>query len=235
MTAAGSDPRSVGSYVSMLGRVEAAYGDLDTAFSEDRFAALLGDLTYSTADSRAAVPNPSRITINGDLYSGLASLRSAVNKYRAFLNQRDGAVPDDSAPDGAASTSEVVDARTFGLERDLQAALRQSIGQLEPGLAIVDGGAEHSVASGRIDILASDAAGDLVVIELKAVRAGRDAVGQILSYMGDIAAETGKPVRGLLVAPDFDHRALAAIDVVDAVQAVRYQFTFSFGLVQRGV
>ena len=36
----------------------------------------------------------------------------------------------------------------IGLERDLQAALRRAIEQLEPGMEIVDDGAERSVASG---------------------------------------------------------------------------------------
>ena len=42
----------------------------------------------------------------------------------------------------------------FGLERDLQKALRASIHQLEPGLKIVDGGTEQTVEAGRIDITA---------------------------------------------------------------------------------
>ena len=38
---------------------------------------------------------------------------------------------------------------TFGLERDLQIALRASIGQLEPGLTIVDEGRERITEAGR--------------------------------------------------------------------------------------
>jgi RecB family endonuclease NucS len=43
---------------------------------------------------------------------------------------------------------------TFGLEKDLQAALRGNIEQLEQGLVIVDGGAERTTIAGRLDILA---------------------------------------------------------------------------------
>ncbi len=57
---------------------------------------------------------------------------------------------------------------TFGLERDLQMALRASIQQLEPDLSVADGGEEHCVPSGRIDIFARDKAGKLVAIELRA-------------------------------------------------------------------
>jgi endonuclease len=65
----------------------------------------------------------------------------------------------------------------------------QLTGINEPGLAIIDDGAERSVESGFIDITARDAAGTTVVIELKAGAAGQRAVAQILSYMGDVASE----------------------------------------------
>jgi hypothetical protein len=74
---------------------------------------------------------------------------------------------------------------TFGLERDLQKVLRDNIDQLEPGLKVADGNKEKRVPSGYIDITAEDKDGATVVIELKAVEADRDAVGQLLAYMGD--------------------------------------------------
>lgn len=120
------------------------------------------------------------------------------------------------------------DERTFSLEKDLQAALRASITQLEAGLSVIDGGSERSVPSGRIDILARDQAGAVVVIELKAVKAPRDAVAQVLAYMGDIQAEMGGSVRGILVAPSFDTRAVSASRVVPTLSLCTYHFSFSF-------
>ena len=116
---------------------------------------------------------------------------------------------------------------TFGLERDLQRALRSNIEQLEPGLKITDGGNEQSVPSGRIDITAQDRSGANVVIELKAGEADRDAIGQVLSYMGDSAGD-GKPVRGILVAGDFSARAISAARAVHNLELKRYSFRFSF-------
>ncbi|HUQ69851.1 MAG TPA: helix-turn-helix domain-containing protein, partial [Planctomycetaceae bacterium] len=51
-------------------------------------------------------------------------------------------------------TDELIQAveATFGLERDLQLALRTNIGQLEAGLQIIDGGKERITEAGRIDI-----------------------------------------------------------------------------------
>lgn len=119
---------------------------------------------------------------------------------------------------------------TFSLERDLQRALRGNIAQLEPGLTIIDEGKEQTVSSGRIDITARDRAGSTVVIELKAVPADRDAIGQLLAYIGDLMG--GKePVRGILVAPDFSPRVTAAARATNNIRLVRYSFNFSFATI----
>jgi hypothetical protein len=115
----------------------------------------------------------------------------------------------------------------FGLERDLQSALRERIGQLEPGLTVIDGNKERSVPSGRIDITARDRSGVTVVIELKAGEADRDALGQILAYMGDLMT-TEKSVRGILIAGDFTPRAIAAARAAESVELLRYDISFSF-------
>jgi RecB family endonuclease NucS len=98
---------------------------------------------------------------------------------------------------------------TFGLERDLQLALRANINQLEIGLKIIDGGNERVTEAGRIDITAEDAKGSTVVIELKAGTAKPDAVAQILAYMATVAEPSNHPVRGILVAGDFHKRVLS--------------------------
>jgi hypothetical protein len=122
---------------------------------------------------------------------------------------------------------------TFGLERDLQQALRKNIEQLEPGLKIIDGNKEKPVESGRIDITAEDQTGTTVVIELKAEAADRDAIGQLLSYMGNLLADGRGQVRGILVAGDFTPRAIAAAKAVPNIELRKYGFTFTFSLVQR--
>jgi len=55
-------------------------------------------------------------------------------------------------------TDELIEAAeaTFGLERDLQNALRANIEQLETGLSIVDGETKMTTEAGRTDIVAED-------------------------------------------------------------------------------
>ena len=116
---------------------------------------------------------------------------------------------------------------TFGLERDLQLALRKHIDQLEGGLKIVDNGKEQTVESGRIDITAEDSSGTTVVIELKAGPANRDTIGQVLGYMGDLMT-TKKSVRGILVAGEFPAGTMAAARAVPNLRLKKYSFRFSF-------
>ena len=85
----------------------------------------------------------------------------------------------------SSEADEVIDAMetTFGLERDLQIALRCNIEQLEQGLKIIDEGKEQITEAGRIDITAEDKEGAIVVIELKAGTATPACITQILSYI----------------------------------------------------
>ncbi len=115
----------------------------------------------------------------------------------------------------------------FGLERDLQLALRRSIEQLEPGLTIIDDDKEKTVASGRIDITARDGQGITVAIELKVGTADRDAVGQLLSYMGDLMDQDER-VRGILVARNFSRRAISAARAAAGIRLLEYGFQFTF-------
>ena len=68
-----------------------------------------------------------------------------------------------------------------------------------------------------------------MVIELKAGQATRDAVGQILSYMGDVSAEEpGGKVRGIIVASDFDQKTKAAARILPNLSLRRYSINFEF-------
>ena len=165
-------------------KVEECYGDLDRHYENDRLQSVISELKYSKEDERQNKPNPSKIRFRGNIRNNLASYRNATERYRKFRDEESG------GGNSEVESEEITDnGRLIGLERDMQAALRSSIEQLEPGLEIIDGGAEHSVSSGFIDITARDVDGEIVVIELKTGTARQRAVAQILSYMGDIAEE----------------------------------------------
>jgi hypothetical protein len=158
---------------------------------------------------------------------------NSIYWYRSQIKQKP-ALAEDNAELPDSGIDDLVDdavEATFGFERELQEALRRSIEQLEPGLTIIDGGNERKVDSGFIDITARDRSGTTVVIELK--RAGvsdRNAIGQILGYMGDLMGDT-QSVRGILVAGEFSPAIIAAAKVVPNLSLVRYTFRFSFDIV----
>jgi RecB family endonuclease NucS len=146
-----------------------------------------------------------------------------VAGYQAAMTKRSGS-----------QSTELAEAleTTFGLERDLQKALRNNIEQLERGLKIIDGGKERKVESGFIDITAKDKSGTTVVIELKAGSADREAIGQIAGYIGDLQA-TDQSVRGIIVASEFPPAVVSALGALPNLQLRRYRFNFSFEAVNR--
>ena len=221
---------TVQTQTNRAGRVEEYYGDLDEHYDNDRLRSVVEELKYSTEDERRNKPNPSKIPFSGDIRNNLASYRNAAELYCRFRGEtEDGGVDSGVSGIGAESEAENERGQLVGLERDMQAALRGAIGDLEPGLEIIDDGAERSVASGFIDITAKDTEGVIVVIELKTGTARQRAIAQILTYMGDIAdEEPGENVRGILVAGDFDKKACAAARVVPTLSLRSYRVRFEF-------
>lgn len=222
-------PNSAATHWSQAKKVCEFYGDLDELYDSGRIEEVAAELNYSSRDAREDKPNPSRIAAGNNLYANLAAYKSSLRCYAKF---RDNEVEFDSetAIEAAGKAiSEKLEGKQFELERHLQAELRREITQLEPGLEIIDGGMERSVESGFIDILAKDKTDALVVIELKAGTAKREAIGQIVGYMGDLCVEEpGTDVRGILVAAEFDKSCLAGVRVIPSLQLKRYRFNFSF-------
>lgn len=230
--AANYSPNSAATHYSGAKRVEDAYGDLDALYDSEGLSDVIASLNYSTADMAAGKPNPSKVQGGSNLYTNLASFKSAVrcySKFRAAENE----IASEAVIELAASNIIAKKAdRQFDFEAQLQEALRDEIGQVENGLVVVDGGAERSVASGEIDILARAADGSLVVIELKRDIARRDTIGQIAGYMGDLMAEEpGEKVRGIIVARNFDKSCLGAARAIPSLTLKRYSFSFTFDTV----
>lgn len=117
------------------------------------------------------------------------------------------------------------------LEKDLHQYLSSRISEIEPGLVLVDGGIEYATEAGRIDLLAKDHSGHLVVIELKAGKAKDSAIGQILGYIGCLS-KSHESVRGILIASDFEDRVVFAARSLANIKLIKYQLSFVLGEIE---
>lgn len=216
-------------------RVEECYGSLDAHYRAGTYGEVLDTLIYSSHDARTNKPNPSRIPIKGDIRNNLATYKGAANLYLSFLKET--APAGDAFADDASALplkNEISDSaqdaikQKLSLEQDMQKALRQNIDSLGEGLRIIDGGGERIVDSGKIDITCEDDT-SIVAIEMKAGTADSRSIAQILGYMGDLQEEEGDtPVRGILIAHDFDKRTKSAARVVSNLTLKRYSIAFTF-------
>ena len=220
---------------SQVQRLETAYGSLDALIENGGYDKLFAELSYTTDDERHNRPNPSKFAIDGNIRNNLASYKNSLARYRRFLISTPEGVADrmptrDRESDPAlAPDTPTLEKQRLSLERDMQTALRRDISRLEPGLIIIDDGAERAVLSGFIDILARDASGASVVIELKAGKTNDRVIGQVLGYMGNIADEDEpEAVRGIIVAHAFDQRTKPAARAVPDLRLVRYAVSFTF-------
>ena len=228
--------QSVRSWIGYAKSVEKAYGNLEELLASGGFPALLEELTYSSDDARRNRPNPSRFQIKGALRSSLATYKRGSALYERFLGERGSATqnPGTVGQNATAAVSQTEDGgsaekQRLSLEHDMQSALRRDISQLEPGLVVIDDGAERYVASGFIDILCRDGAGQVVVVELKAGKTDAKVIGQTLGYMGDLMEEDAlQSVRGIIVAHAFDQRTLSAARAVTGLKLYTYAVTFQF-------
>ncbi|MCX6801178.1 MAG: endonuclease NucS [Candidatus Diapherotrites archaeon] len=98
------------------------------------------------------------------------------------------------------------DLRLSGSEKELNDALMDDLSFLEPGLKPVN--QQEVFRKGICDIIAEDAEGRLVVIELKRREADYGAVTQLKRYMEQVKKIKGKETRGILLAPTIRKNAL---------------------------
>ena len=96
-------------------------------------------------------------------------------------------------------------------EHEIRDFLARHPDYIEPGLRIVR--IEKPVEPGFIDLYAIDSKGRHVVIEIKRVTAGREAVLQLKRYVDALAKAKGyKSIRGILVAPSITRQALELLN-----------------------
>ncbi len=120
------------------------------------------------------------------------------------------------------------------LELHLQDYLHRNWGTVFPQLTLYQGaqGREFMTSDpsvGIIDFLCTDADGNFVVIETKRGEPDRQAVGQLLGYMGWVQHKlcpSDKRVRGILIANELTDRLRLAVAAVPAVDIYLYEISF---------
>jgi RecB family endonuclease NucS len=129
----------------------------------------------------------------------------------------------------------------FAYEADLRNYLAKNLSIIEPGLKLYQEegitGVEFDVGGRRIDILAVDAKGALVVIELKVSRGYDRVVGQLLRYMAWIRknlAEPGHQVRGVIIAREMSEDLLLACSSLAGVQLFEYELSLKLARRENG-
>ncbi len=139
-----------------------------------------------------------------------------------------------SEPSGEEPEDEPQQQAEFAYESDLKNFLAKNLGLLEPGLELYEDegvtGIEFPVGGRFVDVLAVDADGDYVVIELKVSRGYDRVVGQLLRYMAWIEknqAEPSQKVRGLIVAREISQDLLLAASRLTDVELFEYQLSVS--------
>lgn len=154
-------------------------------------------------------------------------MRDNVDTHRKLRNN---AIVDsaDFSDDEGANDSE------FAYERDLQNFLVKNLHLIEHGLKLYEedgiNGIEYPVGGRRIDILAVDKDGALVVIELKVSKGHDRVIGQILRYLGwikkNLAAEN-QHVRGIIIAKEITDDLQLACTMTSDISLREYSISFS--------
>ena len=80
--------RTIQSRSAEAARIESYYGNLDTHYDRDRLESILHELEYSKDDQARNRKNPTRIQIDGDIYSNLNTYRSTARLYRKYRDDR---------------------------------------------------------------------------------------------------------------------------------------------------
>ncbi|MFC6714922.1 endonuclease NucS domain-containing protein [Branchiibius cervicis] len=201
--------------------------------------------------AKAATNDPVRLNYSPHRGSDDLLFKVGPAVYRRYDPSRDPApihaatetaATEAEAPDeGAVDSSDPVGSSEFALERDLQNYLADNLHLIESGMRMFDDegmrGFEYPAGDGRrIDILAVDASGGFVVLELKVSKGYDRVVGQILRYINWVRAELadpGQPVRGIIVCRKVSNDLRLACATLPDVELFEYEMSVSVRKVER--
>jgi hypothetical protein len=171
-----------------------------------RLVLLKGDNSVSIHENRLIRPTNymmnAKVSCEVDAEKNILVLGAAKLKPKETLNAFFYSIDDVQNYDLPESN----DLRLSGSEKELNDALMDDLSFLEPGLRPVN--QQEVFRKGICDIIAEDAQGRLVVIELKRREAEYGAVTQLQRYMEQVKKIKGKETRGILLAPSIRKNAL---------------------------
>ncbi|MFH0896993.1 MAG: endonuclease NucS [Candidatus Bathyarchaeota archaeon] len=111
----------------------------------------------------------------------------------------------------------IVDTGRFDLhvsEKEIQQAILSEPKILEEGFKPIS--YEKKIEPGFLDLYGLDGSGRLVVVEIKRVKAGKNAVLQLARYVEDVKTLVNRDIRGVLAAPQISkgvQRMLATLNL----------------------
>lgn len=210
----GNKPSSLNNYQVVLRKADLVIGGLEEKL---------------TTEGPEAVLRWAQTTNAEPLKPYLKDLPSITRKYVEFFQVSGTAEP--SLEPGAGFPAEnpaEPGSVGFRIEREMHSAVRHQLDALEPGLREADGGVEISVPTGRIDILAEDQQGRLVVIELKVGSCPPGALEQAQGYADAIETREGRPVRAIVIAESFPDRVRSAARRMRDLELRSYELQLRF-------
>jgi len=161
---------------------------------------------------------------NGNSKEGKSLVRRCLKIYDRYQEFLSGDIGDEGSED----TQEDLSEQAFAAEADLRDFLAENLSIIEPNLKLnTDAkgreGIEYPVDKGRIDLLAVDLSGHLVVIELKLSKGRNKALGQLIYYMSWIDEKLSqKPCRGMIIAREISPELQMAAKRVEGIQLYKY-------------
>ncbi len=146
------------------------------------------------------------------------------------------AAPIEDEPEEDDSPLDTEEVLEFSLEKHLQQFIAGNL----PSLLIAGkrlrlyrdsenrDGVEYQTATGPLDILAVDDAGNFYVLELKLSHGPDKAMGQLMRYMGWVRQHlaNGREVHGVIVAKNMSERLRYAALAVPGVTLLEYEVNF---------
>ena len=153
------------------------------------------------------------------------------NKFRLYVAGIDPTpIYSESSIEELPENEDTLGTGEFAYERDLRDFLARNLYLIEPGLQLYSDeeiiGVEYPVGGRYIDILATDAAGNFVVIELKVSKGYDRVVGQLLRYVNWIKlhlAEGNEKVRGVIIARKIGEDLQLACSGISNVTLMEYE------------